>query len=58
MKHFEDDKEWRLAKRSFHFNMRELIIGYRNNEDVSNALNNTIKAYEYLFGEVCKEPKD
>lgn len=56
MKHFKDDEEWRLAKRSFHFNMRELIIGYRNNEDVSNALSNTIKAYEYLFGEVCKEP--
>ena len=58
MKHFKNEKEWKLAKQSFHFNMRELIQGYRNNEDVSNALINAIKAYEYLFGTVCKEPND
>ena len=58
MKHFKNDEEWRLAKQSFHFNMRQLIQSYRNNEDVSNALINAIKAYEYLFGNVCKETDD
>lgn len=52
MKHFKTDEEWRLAKHTFKFAMRRLILDYRSDCDCSQDLIAVINAYEHLYGPV------